>query len=62
MSEWKNALPLVHEQWSECVTCIDCSCGATELILSESGAEMICECGRVYRLSQHLEVKEPDTA
>ena len=56
-TEWKNAHPGVKTQWCECSAGVICPCGA-ELVVDEE-EDTTCGCGRVYRMTSALRVKEP---
>lgn len=46
----------IHFQWSAGEVCFDCPCGEKEIIISESGIERECVCGRIYRVRHFVEV------
>lgn len=52
---WANASSIAY-RWTDESACFNCPCGTTEILLSESGATIRCDCGRVYRLFCRVEV------
>lgn len=41
-------------QWSAGEVCFDCPCGEKEIIMSEGGDIINCECGRIYKLVHYV--------
>jgi hypothetical protein len=56
-NSFKPAAHLTY-QWFDCTTSFDCSCGVTEIIISDSGEIKRCECGREYKLVAYVAMSQ----
>jgi len=49
----------VKYSWWDCSTGFDCSCGASDFIVTDEDRPPVeCDCGKKYRLVTYLEVWE----
>ena len=60
MNEFKEATGLKYK-WFDVCTNFFCTCGE-ELVVDRDAGDTVCECGRTYRITAKVEVKEHDMA